>query len=94
MVTEKRLKAVALRYEAQRDAAPRVVAKGAGVVAEALVRAAADAGVPIERQPQLADALAALEIDQLIPPELYRAVAEVLAIVYRTAGTGADGQNR
>jgi flagellar biosynthesis protein len=88
-MVERRRKAVALRYEAQRDAAPRVVAKGAGRVAEALLAAAGEAGVPVKQHPALAEALFALELDEIIPPELYRAVAEVLAVVYRTAGSAA-----
>lgn len=78
-----RRKAVALRYDQQKDAAPRVVAKGTGVVAENMLTVAAHHGVPVYRQPTLVQSLMQLELDQMIPVELYQVVAEVLAYVYR-----------
>lgn len=75
--------AVALRYEAPE--APRVVATGKGETAERIVAAAEEAGVPIEENPLLADALSRLELDQTIPVELYRAVAEVIGAILRAA---------
>jgi flagellar biosynthesis protein FlhB len=78
--------AVALRYEPSR-AAPEVVAKGQDLVAAQLRRIADEHDVPIVSNPPLARALhASVEIGQLIPEELYEAVARVLAFVYRTAG--------
>lgn len=76
-------RAVALRYRSQHDAAPRVTAKGAGVVAEAIVRRAEESGVPVQQDAGLTEALMHLDIDSVIPEELYRVVAEVLAYVYR-----------
>ena len=81
-------RAVALRYIAERDRAPKVVAKGAGAVAEALLRIADDEGVDTVVNQPLVDALMQLELDDVIPAELYQAVAEVLAFVYRTADEG------
>lgn len=81
-------RAVALRYIAERDRAPKVVAKGAGAVAEALLRLAGDEGVATVVNQPLVDALMQLELDDVIPAELYQAVAEVLAFVYRTAEEG------
>ncbi|MCL6637217.1 MAG: EscU/YscU/HrcU family type III secretion system export apparatus switch protein [Alicyclobacillus sp.] len=78
-----RKQAVALRYRQSQERAPRVVAKGAGAVAEALLRQANTAGVPVHVDPQLTGALMQLEVDAVIPEELYAAVAEVLAYVYR-----------
>jgi flagellar biosynthesis protein len=80
---EKRQRAVALRYDQQRDAAPRVVAKGDRRMAEPIIALAQEHGVPIEEDPDLVAALAQLELNTEIPEELYRAVAEVLAFVYR-----------
>ena len=74
--------AVALRYEAGRDAAPRVLATGRGSIAETILRRAEEAGVAIRRDDALTEALAPLALGESIPPELYRAVAEVLAYVY------------
>ena len=75
--------AVALRYEEGTDAAPRVVASGRGTIAEVILRRAEEAGVTIRQDAALTTALAHLDIGDSIPPELYRAVAEVLAYVYQ-----------
>lgn len=77
-----RRRATALRYEPGTDA-PQVVATGSGWVAERIVAAAREAGVPVREDPALAQALAALEQEAAVPPELWRAVAEVLAWAYR-----------
>jgi flagellar biosynthesis protein len=74
-------RAAALRYDG-RDA-PRVVATGKGLVAEKILEAAREAGVPLREDAMLMEALATLELEQQIPPELYRAVAEALAWAYR-----------
>jgi flagellar biosynthesis protein len=76
--------AVALKYE--RQSTPRVVASGRGAVGEAIIAKAKEANVPIQQNPALAEALATLELDQEIPEALYKAVAQVLAFIMRTAG--------
>lgn len=78
----RRQRAVALRYDAARDAAPKVVAKGAGHVAERILELAREHGVVVHEDPDLVAALAHLDLDMEIPESLYRAVAEVLAFVY------------
>lgn len=78
-----RQKAVALRYDATRDAAPRVTAKGSGLVAERIVALARENGVHVHEDRDLVAMLAKLDAPAQIPEELYRAVAEVLAFVYR-----------
>lgn len=78
-----RKRAVALRYRTERDRAPRVVAKGAGPVAEAIVQAAKSNQVEVMENDALVQSLMQLEIDDVIPEELYTAVAEILAYVYR-----------
>lgn len=80
-----RRRAAALRYEAG-DAAPRVTAAGAGMVADRIIAAAREAGVPVRSDPALAEALAALELGTSVPPEMWKAVAEVLAWAYRLDG--------
>lgn len=76
--------AVALQYEREHMRAPHVVAKGAALIALRIRETAREAGVPIVENPPLARSLYRLaELDQEVPPELYRAVAEVLAFVYR-----------
>jgi len=75
--------AAALRYKRDVDPAPRLVAKGAGTIAEKIIQAAREAGVPIHENPDLLAVLMTLNIDEVIPPEMYVAVAEVLAFIYR-----------
>jgi flagellar biosynthesis protein len=82
-MTDTRKKAAALRYDARKDAAPKVVAKGKGKVAEKILQIAKEHNVPIKDDPQLVEVLSTLDLYQEIPPELYRAVAEILAFVYR-----------
>ena len=74
--------AVALAY-GDGDAAPRVVARGRGELAETIVRLAREAGVEIREDAGLARLLLAVPLDDRIPPALYVAVAEVLAWVFR-----------
>jgi flagellar biosynthesis protein len=74
--------AVALRYE-KGDDAPRVVAKGRGLLAQMIIEKAKAAGVYVHESPELVKLLIGLELDERIPPQLYVAVAELLAWVYR-----------
>ena len=75
-------KAIALTYK-EGQFAPQVVAKGRGVTAEAIVACAREAGVYVHEAPELVSMLMQIDIDQYIPPELYYAVAELLAWIYR-----------
>jgi flagellar biosynthesis protein len=75
-----RKKASALSYEGH--GAPKVVASGKGLVAERILAAAREAGVPVKEDRALAEALAGLELDAEIPEDLYKAVAETLAWAY------------
>ncbi|MHA7773600.1 EscU/YscU/HrcU family type III secretion system export apparatus switch protein [Roseibium sp. M-1] len=74
--------AVALQYE--NEGAPVVTAKGSGSIAEQIERLAREAGVPIEHNPMMAEALSQIEIDQEIPIELYQAVAVLIGFIMRT----------
>lgn len=74
--------AVALAYRTG-QAAPKVVAKGRGMLAETIIERAKEAGVYVHESPELVSLLMQVDIDQHIPPELYRAVAELLAWIYR-----------
>ena len=76
--------AVALHYE--QPGAPRVVAKGRGAVGEKIVETARANGVPIEENAGLAAALSQVELGEEIPPELYKAVAQVLTFILRLSG--------
>jgi flagellar biosynthesis protein len=74
--------AVALAYNASK-AAPTVVAKGSGLVAEAIIARARESGVYVHQSKELVSLLMQVELDQQIPPALYRTVAELLAWLYR-----------
>mgnify|MGYP003587553798 CR=1 FL=1 len=76
-------KAVALRYNQNQEDAPRVVAKGRGKIAEKIVELAKANHVPLYEDANLVEVLEAMDLKQEIPEELYRAVAEVLAFIYR-----------
>ena len=79
-------RAVALRYNPAEADAPKVVASGSGHVAEQIVRLALDSGVRVREDADLAEILSLLDVDQVIPPEAYVAVAEILAYVYQADG--------
>lgn len=74
--------AVALAYR-EGDAAPKVVAKGRGLLAEEILRRAEEAGVYVHQSRELVGLLMQVDLDRHIPPELYRVVAELLAWLYR-----------
>ena len=77
---EKIKQAVALAYDPQDDA-PTVIASGRGALAERIIEKAQEAAVPVHRDDKLADTLSRLEIGDMIPPELYEVVAEILVFV-------------
>ena len=77
-----RKSAIALTY-AQTDSAPRVVAKGRGAVAEQIIARAREHGVYVHESPELVSLLMQIDLDQRIPPQLYIAVSELLAWIYR-----------
>lgn len=81
--------AVALAYRPG-DSAPRVVAKGGGLVAHEIIRRARDAGVHVHESQDLVTMLMQIDLDQHIPPALYVVIAELLAWLYRTE-TGIAG---
>ena len=80
---DKSPKAVALKYDHQKNKAPRVIAKGRGEIAEKIIEVAKAHNVPLYEDKNLVQILEALELETEIPPELYRAVAEILAFIYR-----------
>ncbi len=78
---EKKMKqAIALEYDPS-DEAPKVIASGKGILAEKIIEKAKESDVPIHRDDKLADTLSRLEIGDMIPPELYEVVAEILIFV-------------
>lgn len=79
--------AVALKY-APGDQAPRVVAKGRGLIAEEIVARAREHGVYVHESPELVALLSQVDLDEHIPPALYIAVAELLVWLYRVEQQG------
>lgn len=76
-------KAVALKYEMGKDRAPKVTAKGKGYIAEKIIEVAREHHIPLHEDKEMVQVLEALDLDMEIPSELFRAVAEVLAFIYR-----------
>ena len=74
---------MALRYQRGKDASPRVTATGQGRIAEAIMKKAEESGVTLMEDPDLVDLLGKVPLGETVPPGLYKAVAEVLAYVYR-----------
>lgn len=72
--------AIALEYNPEEDA-PRVIASGRGVLAEKIIEKAQENDVPIHRDDKLAETLSRLDVGEMIPPELYEVVAEILIFV-------------
>ena len=72
--------AIALSYDPDDDA-PKVIASGKGALAERIIEKAQEAYVPVHRDDKLADTLSRLDIGDMIPPELYEVVAEILVFV-------------
>ena len=80
---DKSKKAIAIKYNNTKDLAPKVVAKGKGQIAHKIIDIARKNNVPLYEDQNLAQLLESIDLDLEIPPELYRAVAEVLVFIYR-----------
>jgi flagellar biosynthesis protein len=76
--------AASIRYDKKKDDAPRLTAKGRGLLADRIIELARKHDIPVKEDPALVSLLCRLDIDEEIPPELFRAVAEILAFVYST----------
>ena len=83
---DKPQKAVALKYDRAKDHSPKVVAKGRDLLAAKIIAVAKEHDIPLYEDKNLVQVLDALDIDMDIPPELYRAVAEVLVFIYKLNG--------
>ena len=71
-----------MAYTGTQDGAPRVIAKGTGVTADAIISLAQESGVYVHQSAELVNLLMQVDMDSEIPPELYQAVAEILAWLY------------
>ncbi|MGB5919591.1 MULTISPECIES: EscU/YscU/HrcU family type III secretion system export apparatus switch protein [unclassified Arcobacter] len=79
---KKILKVAALKYNIQDDTAPKVVAKGSGELASNIIKIAKENNIPIKKDEDLVELLTKLDVNQQIPNNLYKAVAEVFAFIY------------
>lgn len=86
-----RTSAVAVRYDTK-DAAPRVVAKGYGDIADTIIRTARDNDLYVHESPELVSLLMQVNLDSQIPPQLYVAIAELLAWIYALEEKTAEPQ--
>ncbi|MDU2008342.1 FlhB-like flagellar biosynthesis protein [Campylobacter concisus] len=83
MMQVNKKKAVALGYNRSQDNAPKVLASGAGEIANKIISLAKEHDIPIKEDPDLIEILSKVEVDQEIPPNLYKAVAEIFSFLYK-----------
>jgi flagellar biosynthesis protein len=83
--------AVALHYAPKRGNAPRLVAKGRGYLADRILELARLHNIPVRQDKKLLQILSRLDLEEEIPPEVYRAVAEILAFIYRLSSRPLRG---
>jgi len=77
-------KAAALQYDTSKQKAPKVVAKGEGKTATKIIELAREHDIPIQKDEDLVEMLSKVELDAEIPPQMYKAVAEVFSFIYKT----------
>ncbi len=79
-----RKKAVALRYDQEKDPSPKVIGKGVGLLADKILELAKEHNIPIHQDADLVEVLSKLNVNEEIPESTFVVVAEILAFVYRT----------
>lgn len=82
-MTKKRIGAIALKYDQEKDTSPRLIGKGKGKIADKIIQLARENNVPIQEDPSLTELIGKLNINEAIPAELYEAVAEIFAFIYK-----------
>ncbi len=83
MIEKERIqKAAALQYDKEKDHAPQVTALGSGETAKNIIKIAEQNGIPIKKDEDLVNMLSQIELNQEIPVELYKAVAEIFSFIY------------
>lgn len=75
-------KAAAIKYDIDKDNAPKLVAKGKGETASNIIRIAQDNNIPIKKDEDLIELLSQIDIDKEIPTSMYKAVAEIFSFIY------------
>jgi len=76
-------KAVALQYDNDKNSAPKVIAKGEGKTAQKIIQIAKENGVRLKKDEDLVELLSKVELDAEVPPQMYKAVAEVFSFLYK-----------
>ena len=76
--------AVAMKYKAYEDSAPKVIAKGSGEIAKKIIQKAKEYDIAIFQNPELTQMLMNVEVDEEVPPKLYEAVVEVFVWLHKT----------
>ncbi|HIP15241.1 MAG TPA: type III secretion system protein [Sulfurimonas autotrophica] len=75
-------KAIALQYNKEKNQAPVVSAKGEGKTAQKIIQIAKENGVPLKKDEDLVELLSKVELDKEVPPQMYKAIAEVFSFIY------------
>ncbi|ADN09397.1 EscU/YscU/HrcU family type III secretion system export apparatus switch protein [Sulfurimonas autotrophica] len=75
-------KAVALTYDKEKNRAPVISAKGKGTTAQKIIKIAKEHGVPIKKDEDLIELLSKVELNKEVPPQMYKAIAEVFSFIY------------
>jgi flagellar biosynthesis protein len=76
-------KAVALKYDKEKNSAPQLKAKGSGKSAQKIIQIAKENGVPLKKDADLVELLSQVELDEEVPPQMYKAVAEIFSFLYK-----------
>lgn len=87
-------KAVALKYDKEKDKAPNVTAHGTGSTAKNIIKIAEENGIPIKKDEDLVNMLSQIELNQEIPTELYQAVSEIFSFIYTLANQTKQDENK
>ncbi len=83
-------KAIALKYDIEKDNAPTITAKGQGETANNIIKIAKENDIPIKKDEDLVELLSKLDIDKEIPPSMFKAVAEIFTFIYEMSNNKED----
>lgn len=86
-------KAAALKYDKQKQNAPKINAHGKGETAKTIIKIAEQNGIPIKQDEDLVNMLSEIELNQEIPVELYKAVAEIFSFIYGISNDTPEGMD-
>ncbi|MDY0052699.1 MAG: FlhB-like flagellar biosynthesis protein [Aliarcobacter sp.] len=87
-------KAIALKYDMEKDNAPKITAKGKGETASNIIKIAKEHDIPIKEDADLIELLSQIDIDKEIPGSMYKAVAEIFSFIYDLSNNKKDIDNK